>query len=147
MPADPRGAADSAPIIPTIVSGEALPGGTILVVDDDDEPAAAIDATLARVGYRVLHARTGADAFRLMADERVALVIVDLQLPDMDGMAVLRRALEADERMEVIVMTAHGSLEQAVQAMQEGAADYLATPIDVADLRARVDRAMRSRSL
>jgi DNA-binding NtrC family response regulator len=140
-------ASDPTPIIPTPVTGEALPGGTILVVDDEDEPAAAVDATLSRVGYRVLRARTGADAFRLIADERVSLVLVDLHLPDMDGMEVLRRALEADERMEVVVMTAHGSIEQAVQAMQEGAADYLTKPIDVADLRARVDRAMRSRSL
>ncbi|HEX7125909.1 MAG TPA: sigma-54 dependent transcriptional regulator [Thermodesulfobacteriota bacterium] len=147
MSRNPRAAADATPIIPTPVTGEALPGGTILVVDAQDEAAAAIDAALSRVGYRVLRARTGADAFRLIADERVSLVLVDLHLPDMDGMEVLRRALEADERMEVIVMAAHGSIEQAVQAMQEGAADYLTRPIDVADLRARVDRAMRSRSL
>ncbi len=147
MPTETRRPSDPAPIIPTLVSGEALPGGTILVADDEDEPAATIDATLSRVGYRVLRARSGAEAFRLIADERVALVLVDLHLPDMDGMAVLRRALEADDRMEVIVMTAHGSIEQAVQAMQEGAADYLTKPIDVMDLKARVDRAMRSRSL
>ncbi len=135
------------PILPTPVSGEALPGGTVLVVDDEAVDALAIEETLSRVGYRILRAGTGAEAFQVLADERVALVLIDLQLPDMDGMEVLRRALEADQRIEVIVMTAHGSIEQAVQAMQEGAADYLAKPIDLVDLRARVDRAIRSRSL
>ncbi len=117
------------------------------MVDDEAESARAIERALSRVGYRLLVATTGAEAFRVLAEERVALVLVDLRLPDMDGMEVLRRALESDERVEVIVMTAHGSIEQAVHAMQEGAADYLTKPIDLADLRARVDRAIRSRSL
>jgi two-component system response regulator PilR (NtrC family)/two-component system response regulator HydG len=145
----PHSKADPAqtPILPTPVTGEALPGGTVLVVDDEAADAQRIEEALSRVGYRILRAGTGTEAFRALADERVALVLVDLQLPDMDGMEVLRRALEADQRIEVIVMTAHGSIEQAVQAMQEGAADYLTKPIDLADLRARVDRAIRSCSL
>jgi DNA-binding NtrC family response regulator len=147
MASDPSARPDAAPLTPTPLIVEPLPGGTVLVVDDEEEAAAAIETGLSAVGYRVLRARTGADAFRSLADERVALVIVDLDLPDMGGMEVLRRALEADERSEVIVMTAHGSIEQAVQAIQEGAADYLTKPIDPVDLRARVDRAMRSRSL
>ena len=152
MAADPTGPEssgrpDPTPIPATPLTGEALPGGTVLVVDDDRDTADAIEGELSRVGYRVLRAGSGAEAFQALADERIALVLADLQLPDVDGMEILRRALEGEDRSEVIVMTAHGSIEQAVQAMQEGAADYLTKPIDLADLRARVERAIRSRSL
>ncbi|HWP34178.1 MAG TPA: sigma-54 dependent transcriptional regulator, partial [Thermodesulfobacteriota bacterium] len=138
---------EGSPLVPARLPGDALAGGTVLVVDADAGTVGRVAEALTRVGYRVVPAATGAEAFRILAEERIGLVLVDLALPDMEGLAVLRRAHEVDERTQVIVMAAHGSIEQAVQAMQEGAADYLTKPLDPAVLRVRVDRAVRSRSL
>jgi len=97
-------------------------------------------------GHRVVEARDQPEAAQAMQD-RPALVLTDLRLPEGDGFGVLRAAKELDPELPVIVMTAYGSIQDAVAAMKEGALDFLAKPVDPDHLLLMVDRALTQRKL
>jgi two-component system repressor protein LuxO len=117
----------------------------LLLVEDSEATAALLCAHLIRAGRRVLHAPTAAVAARMMAAERPSLLLLDLNLPDGDGMALLRR-LRADPgdgpRPAVIVVTGHGGVPEAVEAMRLGAFDFLLKPVEPARLLYAVDAAL-----
>src|SRR5688572_31507228 len=98
-------------------------------------------------GRMVIEARDQGEAMRAMHQERPALVLTDLRLPEGDGFGVLRAAKELDPELPVIVMTAYGSIQDAVAAMKEGALDFLAKPVDPDHLLLMVDRALKQRRL
>ncbi|MBI2220803.1 MAG: sigma-54-dependent Fis family transcriptional regulator [Acidobacteria bacterium] len=102
---------------------------------------------LERAGHGVLEARDEPEAVRLLSDSRPAIVLSDLRLPTGDGFGVLRAAKEIDHDIPVIVMTAYGSIEDAVAAMREGALDFLAKPVDPDHLLLMVSRALEQRRL
>ncbi len=102
---------------------------------------------LERDGYVVLEARNQPEAVRLLQQAQPALVLSDLRLPEGDGFGVLRASKEIDVDVPVIVMTAFGSIEDAVMAMKEGALDFLAKPIDPDHLLLLVGRALEQRRL
>ena len=96
-------------------------------------------------GHLVVEARDQGEAVRAMQHDRPALVLTDLRLPEGDGFGVLRAAKELDPELPVIVMTAYGSIQDAVAAMKEGALDFLAKPVDPDHLLLMVDRALTQR--
>jgi DNA-binding NtrC family response regulator len=98
-------------------------------------------------GHAVVEARDQGEAMQAMQQDRPALVLTDLRLPQGDGFGVLRAAKELDPELPVIVMTAYGSIQDAVAAMKEGALDFLAKPVDPDHLLLMVDRALKQRRL
>ena len=98
-------------------------------------------------GHFVVEARDQREALQAMHHDRPALVLTDLRLPEGDGFGVLRAAKELDPELPVIVMTAYGSIQDAVAAMKEGALDFLAKPVDPDHLLLMVDRALKQRRL
>ena len=98
-------------------------------------------------GHAVVEARDQGEAMRAMQQDRPALVLTDLRLPEGDGFGVLRAAKELDPELPVIVMTAYGSIQDAVAAMKEGALDFLAKPVEPDHLLLMVDRALAQRKL
>jgi DNA-binding NtrC family response regulator len=120
----------------------------ILIVEDKDGLRRMLRQTLEAAGYPVAEAADGAEAARKLAEGRYDLVVTDLKLPKRDGLQVLKAAREADPESQVIVMTAYGSVATAVQAMKEGAFDYIEKDADFADrLLVLAERALERRRL
>ena len=102
---------------------------------------------LERQDYEVVEANDGAEAIRLLQEAQPSLVLSDLRLPDGDGLAILRASKDIDEDIPFIVMTAYGSIEDAVRAMKDGAMDFLAKPVDPDYLLLLVHRALQHRRI
>jgi DNA-binding NtrC family response regulator len=119
----------------------------ILLVEDKDSLRAMLRHALERQGHAVLEARDQPEAVKLLQETDTALVLSDLRLPEGDGFGVLRASKEIDADVPVIVMTAYGSIEDAVTAMKEGALDFLAKPVDPDHLLLLVGRALEQRRL
>ena len=119
----------------------------ILLVEDKDSLRAMLRHALERQGHTVLEARDQPEAVKLLQETQPALVLSDLRLPEGDGFGVLRASKEIDADVPVIVMTAYGSIEDAVAAMKEGALDFLAKPVDPDHLLLLVGRALEQRRL
>src|SRR5256885_4696655 len=98
-------------------------------------------------GHTVVEARDQPEAVQALQSGRPAVVLTDLRLPEGDGFGVLRAAKELDPELPVIVMTAFGSIQDAVAAMREGALDFLAKPVDPDHLLLMVERALAQRRL
>jgi DNA-binding NtrC family response regulator len=119
----------------------------ILLVEDKDSLRAMLRAALEEQGHQVIEARDQAEAVARLQDSRVDLVLSDLRLTAGDGFGVLSAAKEFDSDLPVIVMTAYGSIQDAVQAMKDGALDFLAKPVDLDHLHLLVGRALAQRRL
>jgi DNA-binding NtrC family response regulator len=98
-------------------------------------------------GHDILEVRDQSEATRALQEQQLSLVLTDLRLPEGDGFGVLRLAKEIDDEMPVIVMTAYGTLEDAVRAMKDGALDFLAKPVDPDHLQLLVRRALEQRRI
>lgn len=119
----------------------------ILVVDDDNSVRRVMQMQLTEAGYQVDLAANGADAHRILLERHPKLVITDLRMPDLDGIELLRKVSEEEIQTTVIMITAFGSIETAVQAMRLGAYDYITKPIDYEALMLAVHRAMERQNL
>jgi DNA-binding NtrC family response regulator len=117
----------------------------ILIVEDKDSLRTMLRRTLEARGHAVQESPDAIDARRRLSGGRFAVVLTDLRLPGGSGFDVLGAAREADAATPVIVMTAFGSVEEAVRAMKEGAADFLTKPVDTDHLLLLVDRALEQR--
>jgi DNA-binding NtrC family response regulator len=121
--------------------------GTVLVVDDERTLARAIKAFLSESGYDAEVAGDAEQALRLLETMRPDVVFCDVRLPGMDGIELLRRIREFDSAIPVIMMTAHGTIEGAVEAVKLGAFDYLKKPVDLEELKLLADRARETSQL
>jgi DNA-binding NtrC family response regulator len=119
----------------------------ILIVDDEPDMVENCARILRRSGHRCLTATDPRRALALLESERPDLVLTDLKMPEVDGLAVLRRAHELDPTLPVIVITAFATIESAVAAVKEGAFDYLPKTFSLDQLTIVVDRALRQRRL
>jgi len=119
----------------------------ILVVEDDRPQADAIAETLERMGHTCVVVTEPRRALAIIEDDGFDLVVTDLVMHDIDGMEILRAAKRMDPAAEVILVTGHGTIETAVQAMREGAYDYITKPLNVNELRDRVAKALEHRHL
>jgi DNA-binding response OmpR family regulator len=118
---------------------------TVLVVEDDDGIAAPLVRTLEREGYHVVHVDNGLDAVERAGHPDIRLVLLDLGLPDIDGLEVCRRIRDAGSTVAIMMLTARGGELDRVVGLDVGADDYLAKPFGLAELHARV-RALLRRS-
>ncbi len=120
---------------------------SLLLVEDKDSLRAMLRAALEDQGHVVVEARDQTEALARLHDSRPDLVLSDLRLTIGDGLGVLRAAKDLDPELPVIVMTAYGSIQDAVQAMKEGALDFLAKPVDLDHLQLLVARSLAQRRL
>ncbi|MBJ6761163.1 sigma-54-dependent Fis family transcriptional regulator [Myxococcaceae bacterium JPH2] len=114
----------------------------ILVIDDHDTLREGMTVTLTRAGHAVSAARSGAEGLAAYKKSPFDLVVTDLKMDGMDGIAVTRALKHADANAVVLVVTAFGTIETAVQAMQEGASDFITKPFAPDVLRAKVDKGL-----
>jgi DNA-binding NtrC family response regulator len=120
---------------------------TILVAEDDAELLSLLQQHLEGEGYRVVAADGGAHALGRLQSESFDVVLTDLKMPDVDGMEVLRGSREAQPEARVILMTAYGSIDSAIQAIQEGAYHYVAKPFRFEEISVLVRKALEDRQL
>ncbi len=119
----------------------------ILIVEDKDSLRAMLRHALESQGHDVVEARDQVEAVQQLQESQPSLVLSDLRLPEGDGFGVLRAAKDIDADTPVIVMTAYGSIEDAVRAMKEGALDFLGKPVDPDHLLLLVHRALEQRRM
>ncbi|MEO8259354.1 MAG: sigma-54 dependent transcriptional regulator [Acidobacteriota bacterium] len=119
----------------------------ILLVEDKDSLRAMLRHALEAQGHAVIEARDQREAVAALQTTYPAVVLSDLRLPDGDGFGVLRAAKELDPELPVVLMTAFGSIHDAVAAMKEGALDFLAKPVDPDHLQLIVERALAVRRM
>lgn len=123
------------------------PPARVLIVDNDEPHALVVAEALERVGHDCTVANSGPEGARQLEEASFDLVITDLVMPEVDGLAILAKAKEAQPDCEVILITGHGSVPSAVQAMHQGAFYYLLKPLDLAQLRAIAAKALASLKL
>ncbi|HJV57246.1 MAG TPA: sigma-54 dependent transcriptional regulator [Methylomirabilota bacterium] len=119
----------------------------ILIVDDEPDMLENCSRILSRQGYACLTAENGHAALAILEREHPDLLLTDLKMPEMDGMALLQHAHATDPALPVIMITGFASIESAVAAVREGAFDYLPKSFSVDQLRVAVERALRHRGL
>ena len=122
-------------------------GAPVLLVEDKDSLRTMLRLALEAQGHSVIEACDEPAAVEAMRQTRPSVVLTDLKLPDGDGFGVLRFAKELDPALQVVVMTAYGSIHDAVEAMKAGAMDFLAKPVDPDHLLLMVERAQAQRRL
>ncbi|HHH40815.1 MAG TPA: response regulator, partial [Chloroflexi bacterium] len=104
---------------------ESLDAPLILVVDDEQTTASTLRRTFELLGYRVREARSGEEALLRLREESFDLVLLDLRMPGLGGLEVLREARHLAPNTPFVILTAHASLESAILALRRGACDYL----------------------
>ena len=119
----------------------------ILVVDDDPDIVAVLDELLRKEGHQVTTCAAGNEAIAAGRDEQFDVAVVDIRLPDVDGLAVLRAFQETSPDAAVIVTTAFGTVETAIQAIKTGAYDYIPKPFKLDEVRIVVQRALERKRL
>ena len=119
----------------------------ILVVDDEHLIRWSLEQNLKKQGYEVLTAGNGEEALRLVREEQPDLMLLDIQLPGITGLEVLEKVKEIDEDIIVIMVTAHGGLETAVNAMRLGAYDYINKPFNLDEMAIIIKKALETSDL
>jgi two-component system response regulator AtoC len=119
----------------------------ILVVDDEPNLRRVLGAQLSRDGYEVHAVADGEAALRILQEQYIDVVITDLRMPRLDGLELLRRALALEPELPVVIITAHGTVDNAVEALKSGAFDYITKPFDQNEVRNVVKKALRTRAL
>ena len=114
----------------------------VLIVEDEELQARSIKRSLERNGYDVAVAPTGEEGLDIIQRDHPDVLLLDLRLPGMSGLDVLKNLRERQENLQVIMMTAHANVETAVEAMRLGAYDYVIKPLDLVELRILLDRAI-----
>ncbi len=119
----------------------------IMVVDDEETICEALAAWFAKDGHRVEIANSGFQALERLEQELFDVYLVDIKMPGMDGLEFLARLKEKHAEASVIMITAHGSIQTAVEAMKRGASDYLCKPFDPDELSLLMERILSNRAL
>jgi DNA-binding NtrC family response regulator len=123
------------------------PTGRLLIVEDERAQRDALVQYLSRRGHQVVGLSTGEEALERLARESFGLLVTDLRLPGVDGLAVVRRARELDEEMGVLLITAFASVESAIEALRLGAHDYLLKPLILEEVARKAANLLSQREL
>ena len=115
----------------------------VLVADDEPKMRRVLEIALQKMGHQVAVAGNGREAADIVAAGGIDLVITDLRMHEMNGIELLAHLRKFDWDMPVIVITAHGTIETAVEAMKHGASDYLLRPFDLETLELAIDRVLK----
>jgi FixJ family two-component response regulator len=108
---------------------------SVLIVDDEKNIRLTLSVALEKLNLQVDTAVNGEEALKKLAEKSFGLMLLDLRMPGMDGMEVLKRVPEIRPEVKVVIITAYGSIEAAVEAMKLGAVDFLQKPFDAEDVR------------
>ena len=119
----------------------------ILIVDDELNMRLVLSAMLKKEGYDVASAADGFEALQILKSGRIAAVITDLKMPRIDGMELLNRISQEYPDVPVIMITAHGTVATAVEALKKGALDYITKPFELEELKSVVAKAIKTRNL
>src|SRR5574341_700130 len=119
----------------------------VLIVDDDEALRGLLARELSRSGHRVTQAAEGAECLSRIKEEEPDVALLDLMLPDQPGIEVLRRLRAERPAVEVVVLTAHGTIDTALAAMKLGAYDYLRKPCHLQEVEIALQRAFERRRL
>src|SRR4051794_12816278 len=119
----------------------------ILVVDDEEAVCWALQRALAREGHRAAVAASAEQAFQQVQKQKPDVIVLDVRLPGMDGLSAMARLRELTQDAPIIVITAFGNLSTAVQAVANGAFEYLTKPFDLDQALDAIARALQRRSL
>jgi len=120
---------------------EIRPNALVLVVDDEQDIRDASERILSRVGYQVQMASRGDEALDILNKESVDIMLLDLKMPGMDGLEVLERVRKQNTDIQVVVITGYATVETAIEAMKQGAYDFIPKPFEPDQLRIVVNRA------
>ena len=119
----------------------------ILLVDDEDGMRRLLSRVLSREGYETTAVSNGAEALRHVANDRFDLVVTDIKMPEMDGLELLRELKEFEPSLPIIVITAYGTVENAVEALRAGAYDYIAKPFETDEIKLTVAKVLERERL
>ncbi len=119
----------------------------VMVVDDEKDIVELMSETLTLWGYNPITAMNGEEALEKFKQTPVDLVITDLKLPRMDGVQLLDKIKSINEKTEVILFTGYPEVNSAIDAMKNGAFDYLIKPVDLSELKLKIARALEKKSL
>ncbi len=122
-------------------------GHSILIADDEQTQRKLLSGFLAKRGFEILEVDNGIDALELIRDQQVDLLLSDMRMPGLGGLELLEAARKVNPLIEVIVITAFGTVETAVEAMEKGAFTFISKPLNLETLVAHVDRALERKVL
>ncbi len=124
-----------------------LPSAKLLIVDDEIPQMEALCSTLQSQGYQTVGFSSAHEALKALLDAKFDLILTDLMMPEMDGIALLKAALQMDPELVGVIMTGRGTIDSAVQAMQTGALDYILKPFKLSAILPVLSRALAIRQL
>ncbi len=119
----------------------------MMMVDDEERFLSTTKKLLARKGYDVVTASNGAEALETLATQTIHVVILDVKMPGMDGVATLKEIKKRFPLVEVIMLTGHATVESAVDGLKSGATDYLMKPADIDELVSKAEEAFSKRKV
>jgi two-component system response regulator HydG len=114
----------------------------ILVVDDERSHCIMLEAVLEEEGYKVIYAHDGSEGIKLLEKNSVDLVLMDVRMNKMGGVEALKKIRKMDKELPVVMMTAHASVNTAVESLKSGAYDYLSKPLDIEELKIIINKAI-----
>jgi len=113
----------------------------LLLVDDEERFRTTLSKRLAEKGLAAETAGNGIEALKIVKDRHVDVIVLDIRMPEMDGIETLRQVKKIDAEVEIILLTGHANIESAVEGMRLGAYDYLMKPCDLEQLLAKITEA------
>lgn len=119
----------------------------ILVVDDEEDVRDTLYNVLKSLNYEPYTAASGADALEVIKKTPIDVVLSDLYMPEMDGIELLKRVRAEDPKMVFLMITAHPTVETAVEAIKKGAYDYLTKPFHIEEVRLKINRALEKKGM
>ncbi len=119
----------------------------ILVVDDEEDVRDTLYNVLKSLNYEPYTAASGAEALEVIKNTPIDVVLSDLYMPEMDGIELLKRIRAVDPKMVFLMITAHPTVETAVEAIKKGAYDYLTKPFHIEEVRLKINRALEKKGM
>ena len=120
---------------------------SILIVDDDEVMQATLSDVLKKRGYETFSVGSGNGALSTIKKNVIDLILLDMRLPDIDGLEVLKKIKEFDTEILVIIMTAYSDVQTAVSSMKSGAYDYINKPFELEELKLLIEKGLETKSL
>lgn len=119
----------------------------ILVVDDEQDVRETLESVLAKLEYEPIVAASGKEALDLMKKNKIDIILSDLYMPEMDGIELLKRVKTENRNIVFLMITAHPTIETAVDAIKKGAYDYLTKPFHIDEVKMKLNRALEKSGL
>ena len=119
----------------------------ILVVDDEQDVRETLESVLAKLDYNPVVAAGGKEALEIIKQNKIDVVLSDLYMPEMDGIELLKRVKTEDRNIVFLMITAHPTIETAVDAIKKGAYDYLTKPFHIDEVKMKLNRALEKSGL